>query len=160
MSTEGAATSSDSAKGNNNARRRNRNNQSGGRGGKSRGRGKGRGRGRGGRGKGAQDPTPSESTDEKATVDTLKSTDGEKSPQNGDRRSTDEISSQFRNSWFFSALENLGHFESSSVGLAMEVEDDPKTADSQLVSLTLWLEDRLIRSWCVHVLAMYQSICW
>lgn len=44
--------------------------------------------------------------------------------------------------WFVKALTILGHFSPSVVALSYKVG-----ADEPFRSLTLWLEDRIIRSW-------------
>jgi len=49
--------------------------------------------------------------------------------------------------WLQDALTNLGHLDPSSVRNAMQLENECITADDQMVRLTMWLEDRLIRLW-------------
>jgi hypothetical protein len=53
--------------------------------------------------------------------------------------------------WLESALVSLGHFDPTSCSSAMERsavdEETSSSSDEHLTSLTLWLEDRIIRSW-------------
>ena len=116
-----------------NENRSNRNRGSQGDDGRRRGRGRGqRNQGRGGRN---QDKVQTNEASEK------KKTSGVETLANFEQSKHSSV-------WFQEALENLGHFNPSSVIHAIETDNDEETtADDQLASLTMWLEDRLIRSW-------------
>lgn len=94
------------------------------------GSGTGRGRRNQGKGSGNQDQA---SKDTKDTVAKLSSC---------------EDDTELLLGWYQTTLENLGHLDPSSVAKATETcEEGNVVADEQFVSLTMWLEDRLIRSW-------------
>jgi hypothetical protein len=151
------AMTDSTAKGDNNNNKRNRNRGGGGRG--RGGRGRGRGRGQGGRGRGSNNNSnPNQTNPNEGKAETTIIIQGKEEKVEGTpletkptppKDITKEETKSSEDHWFLSALTNLGHFDPSSVSRAMNIEGDSKIPDAQLVSLTLWLEDRIIRSWYV-----------
>lgn len=105
--------------------------------------------GRGRRAQGGNKDKGGSTVVESAVADEPMSAASSTAPPKEDAIILEPLPADSSDSWFVASLKNLGHFDPSSVKSAMEVQQDPNSADSQLVSLTLWMEDSLIRSWKV-----------
>jgi len=123
-------------------------------GGKGHGRDRGRGRGRGGRGRSGRSDSGNNnivdsSKEGKMQVNT--SVANEDCPEVvADSLDTNDPNPNKQTmQWFEETLRNLGHFDPTLVSRAIHTSDggEAAVADDQFASLTLWLEDQLIRTW-------------